>query len=242
MATKAKKRQKRSPRWLTRALRIVGLFLLFVVALTALLRFVPVPFSAYMAQQQLGHWLTGDFAFKTRYDWVSLDRISKPMQLAVIAAEDQQFPSHFGIDWQAVEKAYQHNQASARVRGGSTISQQTAKNLYLWHGQSWLRKGLEVPTTWLLETLWDKNRILEVYLNIAEFGDGIYGVEAAAQHFFNTSAAKLTNAQAALLASSLPNPHIYRVDAPSQAMLRKQQWILRQMQALGGKPFLQRLE
>ncbi|WP_235977720.1 monofunctional biosynthetic peptidoglycan transglycosylase [Spirabiliibacterium pneumoniae] len=242
MATKTKKRAVQKRNIARRVLRYVGYFALALVALTALLRFVPVPFSAYMAQQQLSHWLTGDFHFKTHYEWVSLDRISKPMQLAVIAAEDQQFPSHFGIDWQAIVKAYRHNQASQRVRGGSTISQQTAKNLYLWHGQSWLRKALEVPTTWLLETLWDKNRILEVYLNIAEFGDGIYGVEAASQHFFHTSAAKLSNVQAALLASSLPNPHIYRVNAPSRAMLRKQQWILRQMQALGGKPFLQRLD
>ncbi|MBE2895146.1 monofunctional biosynthetic peptidoglycan transglycosylase [Spirabiliibacterium falconis] len=225
-----------------RTVRIVAYCVVFMVMLTALLRFVPVPFSAYMAQQQLRHWFTGDFAFKTHYQWVNLDQMSKAMQLAVIAAEDQQFPRHFGIDWIAIEKAYKHNQVNKAVRGGSTISQQTAKNLYLWHGQSWLRKALEVPITWLLEAMWDKNRILEVYLNIAEFGDGIYGVEAAAQHFFHTSVRKLTTSQAALLASSLPNPHIYRVNVPSRAMLRKQQWIMRQMQALGGSPFLDKLE
>ncbi|WP_161788352.1 monofunctional biosynthetic peptidoglycan transglycosylase [Chelonobacter oris] len=215
-------------------------FLLALLALTALLRFVPVPFSAYMLQQQAAHWFSGDFSYEWQYDWVNLDKISWQMQIAAIAAEDQRFTQHFGLDFDAIQSALEDNAESARTRGGSTISQQTAKNLYLWHGQSWLRKGIEVPTTLLLEVVWDKRRILEVYLNIAEFGDGIFGVEAAARHYFNKSAAQLNLNEAALLAAVLPNPIRYKVNRPSATVLRKQQWILRQINALGGKGFLQK--
>ncbi|MGR6981777.1 monofunctional biosynthetic peptidoglycan transglycosylase [Testudinibacter sp. P27/CKL/0425] len=216
--------------------------LLFGLALTALLRFVPIPFSAYMAQQQLSHWARFDFSYDLKYDWVSLDNISWQMQMAVIAAEDQRFDQHFGLDFDAIQSALEHNAESNRTRGGSTISQQTAKNLYLWHGQSWLRKGIEVPTTLLLETLWNKKRILEVYLNIAEFGDGIFGVEAAARHYFNKSAARLNINEAALLAAVLPNPILYKVDKPSASVQRKQQWIIRQINALSGKGFLSKFD
>ncbi|SMB85943.1 monofunctional biosynthetic peptidoglycan transglycosylase [Pasteurella testudinis DSM 23072] len=212
------------------------------VALTALFRFVPIPFSAYMLQQQAAHWLKGDFSYDIQYDWVSLDQISWQMQLAVIAAEDQRFDQHYGLDFSAIQSALEDNANSNRTRGGSTISQQTAKNLYLWHGQSWLRKGIEVPTTFMLETLWHKKRILEVYLNIAEFGDGIFGVQAAARHYFNKSADRLNSHEAALLAAVLPNPILYKVRQPSAGVLRKQQWIMQQMNALGGKSFLKKLE
>ncbi|TNG91836.1 monofunctional biosynthetic peptidoglycan transglycosylase [Pasteurellaceae bacterium USgator11] len=222
-------------KWLGRGLAVV-------VLLTALFRVVPIPFSAYMLQQKLGHWFSADFSYELHYDWVALDNISWQMQLAVIAAEDQRFDQHFGLDFAAIQSALDHNARSNRTRGASTISQQTAKNLYLWHGQSWLRKGIEVPTTLMLELLWDKRRILQVYLNIAEFGDGIFGVEAAAQHYFNKSAARLNANEAALLAAVLPNPILYRVDKPSGAVLRKQQWIMQQMNALGGRAFLQKLE
>ncbi|TNH03847.1 monofunctional biosynthetic peptidoglycan transglycosylase [Testudinibacter sp. TR-2022] len=222
-------------KWLVRGLAAI-------VLLTALLRVVPVPFSAYMLQQKLGHWFSADFSYELHYDWVSLDNISWQMQLAVIAAEDQRFDQHFGLDFEAIQLALDYNARSNRTRGASTISQQTAKNLYLWHGQSWLRKGIEVPTTLMLELLWDKRRILQVYLNIAEFGDGIFGVEAAAQHYFKKSAARLNASEAALLAAVLPNPILYRADKPSAAVLRKQQWIIQQMNALGGRAFLQKLE
>ncbi|MCI7718949.1 monofunctional biosynthetic peptidoglycan transglycosylase [[Pasteurella] aerogenes] len=218
----------------------LGRIILFFIGATLFFRFVPLPFSAYMAQQKIGHLLQGDFTYDVNYQWVSLDNISWTMQLAAIAAEDQHFPSHYGFDWEAIKSALKYNQKSKKVRGGSTISQQTAKNLYLWHGQSWLRKGLEVPMTLNLELLWSKKRILEVYLNIAEFGNGIFGVEAASRYFFKKSAKNLSREEAALLASVLPNPLIFKVNKPSAYVKKKQRWILRQMNSLG-KNYLQQL-
>ena len=156
------------------------------------------------------------------------------MGLAVIAAEDQNFAEHFGFDWKAIEKALEHNERSRRKRGASTLSQQTAKNLFLWSSRSWVRKGFEVWFTLLLEAGWSKRRILEVYLNIVEFGDGIYGVEAASQHYFRKPAQRLRPAEAALLAAVLPNPRRFKVSSPSPYVLGRQAWILGQMQQLGG--------
>ena len=141
-----------------------------------------------------------------RHSWVDLTRISPNLPLAVVASEDQRFPEHWGFDVEAIEKAYQLNQHSHRVHGASTISQQVAKNLYLWSGRSYFRKALEAYFTVLIESLWPKRRILEIYLNIAEFGDGTYGAEAAAQRFFHKPAARLTRGDAAILAAVLPNP------------------------------------
>lgn len=207
-------------------------FLAMFCVLTLFFRFVPIPFSAYMAQQKIGHWLDNQ-AYSIQYQWVSLENISTEMQLAVIAAEDQRFPQHYGIDWKAIEMAFKHNQKSNRTRGGSTISQQTVKNLYLWHGQSWLRKSIELPMTLAVEMLWSKQRILEVYLNIAEFGEGIFGVEAASRHYFNKSAKQLNLKEAALLAAVLPNPIIYKAHSPSRYLYKKQVWIMKQMNQLG---------
>ncbi|WP_133241338.1 monofunctional biosynthetic peptidoglycan transglycosylase [Pasteurella langaaensis] len=220
--------------------RFFARFLMVFFAITLFFRFVPIPFSAYIAQQKISHLLQFDFDYDVHYNWVSLDKISPNMQLAVIASEDQTFPSHWGFDWNAIAKAFEHNEKSKRIRGGSTISQQTAKNLYLWHGQSWIRKGLEVPVTLSLELLWSKKRILEVYLNIAEFGNGIFGVEAASRFYFKKSAKNLTPSEAALLAAVLPNPIIYKVNAPSNLVKRKQAWIMRQMNGLG-KAYLKHL-
>lgn len=151
------------------------------------------------------------------------------------------FESHFGIDLQAIETALKLNAKSKKVRGGSTISQQTVKNMFLWHGQSWLRKGIEVPLTLLVENVWSKDWILEVYLNIAEFGNGIFGVEAAAKHFFKKSAKQLTLQESALLAASLPNPLVFRVDKPGPSMRKRQAWIMRQVSLLDGKNYLDKL-
>ena len=213
--------------------RFFSYFALAFIATTLLLCILPVPFSSYMAQQKIGHILQGQFHYNIHYQWVNIDNIAWTMQLAVIAAEDQQFPNHSGFDWNSIERALKHNKTSKRIRGGSTISQQTIKNLYLWHGQSWLRKGLEVPMTVALEFLWSKQRILEVYLNIAEFGPGIFGVEAASQHYFKKSAKQLTQQEAALLAAVLPNPIIFKVSSPSSYVKRKQAWIIKQMNLLG---------
>lgn len=218
----------------------ISLFILALLACTLLFRVVPIPFSAYMVEQRVSYWLQGDFSYSAKYQWVSLDKINWSIQLAVIAAEDQKFESHYGFDWQAIRSAVKFNQKSKHTRGASTISQQTVKNLYLWHEQSYLRKGLEIPLTLMLETLWSKERILEVYLNIAQFGKGIFGVEAASQYYFKKPAAKLTQSEAALLAAILPNPILYKADKPSPYVLKRQRWIMQQMNQLG-RDYLQKM-
>lgn len=213
---------------------ILGVWMAAII----LFAFLPVPFSAVMVERQLGAWLHGDFSYVAHSDWVPMDRIAPAMALAVIAAEDQKFPVHWGFDIDAIQAAAAHNERSQRMRGASTISQQTAKNLVLWNGRSWTRKGLEAGITLALEAVWTKRRILAVYLNIAEFGAGTFGVEAAAQRYFHKSAARLTPAEAALLAAVLPNPRRFRADAPSRYVLMRQQWILRQMRQMGGDEYL----
>jgi monofunctional biosynthetic peptidoglycan transglycosylase len=160
----------------------------------------------------------------------------------VVASEDQKFPEHWGFDVEAIEKAYELNQHSHRVRGASTISQQVAKNLYLWSGRSYFRKGLEAYFTLLIEGFWPKRRILEIYLNVAEFGDGTYGAEAASARFFHRPASRLSRSDAALLAAVLPNPERYSVAAPSHYVLQRREWILGQMQALGGPEMLSEID
>ena len=205
----------------------------------ALFSILPVPFSAVMLERQVGAWLSGNFQYVAHSDWVGMDEISPWMGLAAIAAEDQKFPEHWGFDVSAIEKALAHNERNEnRVRGASTLSQQTAKNLFLWDGRSWLRKGLEAGLTVGIETVWSKKRILTVYLNIAEFGEGTFGVEAASQRYFHKPASRLTPAEAALLAAVLPNPIRFRADAPSGYVRSRQAWILRQMRQLGGEGFM----
>jgi len=225
--------------------RILLRLVLFFVDLwdggIALFIVLPVPFSAVMVERQLGAWLTGNVSYVAHSDWTSMDEISPWMGLAVIAAEDQKFPEHWGFDVAAIEKALAHNERNeTRVRGASTLSQQTAKNLFLWDGRSWLRKGLEAGLTVGIETVWSKKRILTVYLNIAEFGEGVFGVEAAAQRYFNKPASRLTMSEAALLAAVLPNPIRFKANAPSGYVRSRQAWILRQMRQLGGEGFMAR--
>jgi monofunctional biosynthetic peptidoglycan transglycosylase len=160
----------------------------------------------------------------------------------VVASEDQKFPEHWGFDVESIEKAYSLNQHSHRVRGASTISQQVAKNLFLWSGRSYFRKGLEAYFTLLIEGCWPKRRILEIYLNIAEFGYGTYGAEAAAQRFFHKSAARLSRGDAAVLAAVLPNPVHFSAAAPSRYLQQRRDWILGQMQALGGSEMLDEID
>jgi monofunctional biosynthetic peptidoglycan transglycosylase len=212
---------------------VAGGFVGLTALLVLLLRFVPVPISSLMVERRVASWSSSK-PYTPHHHWVSLDEISPNMGVAVIAAEDQNFPEHFGFDWQAIEKAYTHNEHSRRKRGASTVSQQTAKNLFLWESRSWVRKGFEVWFTLLLETEWSKRRILEVYLNIVEFGDGVYGVEAASRTYFGKPARQLSPSEAALLAAVLPSPHKYRVNAPSEYVRGRQAWILNQMRQLGG--------
>jgi monofunctional biosynthetic peptidoglycan transglycosylase len=210
--------------------------------LVLLLRWVDPPSSAFMIGSRLGAFIDGDHSYQTHYEWVDLERISPQAALAVIAAEDQQFPFHAGFDFKSIREAVRHNASSRRVRGASTISQQVAKNLFLWSGRSYLRKGLEAGFTMLIEVLWPKERILEVYLNVAEFGRGIYGVQAAAQHYYHKDARRLNRADSALLAAVLPNPRRYRVEAPSRFVLTHRDWIARQMAELGGTSYLNYVE
>ena len=225
-------------------LRAVGVCVLLGLGASAglvlLLRFVPVPCSALMVQRQVEAWVSGK-RYVALHHWTPLEKIAPAMGVAVIAAEDQNFEDHFGFDWQAIEKAIAHNEHSRKKRGASTVTQQTAKNLFLWESRSWARKGFEVYFTLLLETFWSKRRILEVYLNIVEFGDGVYGVEAASRKFFGRPAGALNSGQAALLAAVLPSPRRFRADAPSGYLRGRQEWILRQMRQLGGEQVVKNL-
>jgi len=224
---------------------LAGLVLLFIalsVLAVALLRWIDPPYSAFMAERRIEAWVTHDREYVFRHSWVDLAQISPNLPLAVVASEDQKFPEHWGFDVEAIEKAYQLNQHSHRVRGASTISQQVAKNLYLWSGRSYFRKGLEAYFTLLIEGFWPKRRILEVYLNIAEFGNGTYGAEAAAERFFHRPAARLSRSDAATLAAVLPNPEHYSAAAPSRYVLQRRDWILGQMQALGGAEMLSEID
>jgi monofunctional biosynthetic peptidoglycan transglycosylase len=207
-----------------------------------MLRWIDPRYTAFMAASQMAAWEGGDSNYVFRHIWVDLDRISPNLPLAVVASEDQKFPEHWGFDAEAIEKAYALNQHSHKVRGASTISQQVAKNLFLWSGRSYFRKGLEAYFTLLIESLWPKRRILEVYLNIAEFGHGTYGAEAAAQRFFHKPASRLTRADAAVLAAVLPNPQHYSAAAPSRYVQQRRDWILGQMQALGGPEMLDEID
>lgn len=240
-------------RWLWR------LPLLFV-AITSLqvlvLRFIDPPFSAFMVARQLEAWGEGDWDFRLAYDWRDLDEISRSVPLAMVASEDQNFATHHGFDLEAIEKARAHNeraQARARqrnqpvrrLRGASTISQQTAKNLFLWKGQGltrWLRKGLEVWYTVLIETLWPKGRIIEVYANIAEFGNGVYGAQAAARTYYRKDARHLSAAEAARMAAVLPNPRRYSIARPGPYVQRRSNAIQRQMRYVGGAEYLERID
>lgn len=200
------------------------------IGLVVLFKFVPVPFTPLMAIRYVE---STDEKKTLKHDWVSIDKISKNMQLAVICSEDQKFLEHNGFDIEAIEKAYEHNKKGKRIKGGSTISQQTAKNVFLWPERSWFRKGLETYFTFLIETIWSKERILEVYLNSIEMGQGIYGVEAAAQHWFKKSAANLNAYEAAAIVSILPNPRKYRANPASAYIQKRKQWIVNQMRFYG---------
>ncbi len=215
-------------------------FVIGSVALVLVLRWLPPPTSSFMVQS----WLAALWAGQSqsfRYEWRPLESISPQIALAVIAGEDQRFAAHFGFDLVEIQDALADQEEGKALRGASTLSQQVAKNLLLWPGRSFIRKGLEVWFTAWLELLWPKRRILEVYLNIAEFGEYTFGVEAASRRFFNKPAARLTADEAARLAAVLPNPIRYRVDQPSAVVLKRQRWIERHMRQLGGVTYLDRL-
>lgn len=197
---------------------------LFISHLVYTILLIKIP--VFTTPTIIGQWLSGKTIYK---DWVSEEAIAESIRRAVIASEDQEFDEHFGFDIEQIEKAMKYNQTHKKKKGASTISQQVAKNVFLWQGRTWVRKGIEVYCTLLIELLWSKERILEVYLNVAEMGDGVFGIEAAAQSYFGKPAIKLNNEEAALIAACLPNPIKYKVNAPSDYVRKRQRWILWQM-------------
>ena len=215
---------KKTLKWI-----VVAFFASTILSVVAL-RWVPVLITPLMVIRTVQHSFD-DRPSMWHHSWVSLEDISPSLSTAVIASEDANFMSHHGFDYEAIEKAAMRNMKhpERNRHGASTISQQTAKNVFLWPGRSWLRKGLEVYFTALIELMWSKQRIMEVYLNSIEMGDGIYGASAVAKYHFNTTADKLTKAQCALIAVSLPNPRKMNSAHPTPYMLRRQQRILREM-------------
>lgn len=208
---------------------VVGLLFVSSILSVVIYRFVPVVFTPLMLSRCFEQMRKGE-DIKLYHSWVSLKEISPYMPVAVIASEDQRFLSHHGFDYKAIEQAAKENlNSSKRLRGGSTISQQTAKNVFLWQGRSWIRKGLEAYFTFLIETMWSKQRIMEVYLNSIEMGNGIYGVQAVAKHHFGVEAKDLSRSNCALIAATLPNPRRFSSKSPGLYMYKRMKQIERQM-------------
>lgn len=230
--------ERRWGRWLLVCLLLAALLPVAASAGLALaLRWLPPPFTAIMLQERQAALEVGR-EYPVEYRWVDWEYISPHLPVAVVAAEDQRFAQHGGFDVNAISEAVRDRVFGVRKRGASTISQQVAKNLFLWPERSLLRKGMEAWFTVLIEALWSKQRILEVYLNVAELGPGVFGVGAASERYFATTPARLTRSQAALLAAVLPNPGLLRADRPSPYVLERRDWILEQMEMLGGIEYL----
>lgn len=230
---------------LSKILGIAGrccfVLILFSVITVLCLRWMAPPTSAGMLEARFVRMLAGKDPGSIRYQWVDWKDISPHLPLALVAAEDQKFPFHWGFDVDSIKKAVDAYEENRRLRGASTITQQVAKNLFLWPGRSFVRKGIEAYFTLLLEAMWPKERILEVYMNIAQFGDGIYGAQAAATILLGKSPSRLTENDAALLAAVLPNPVEMNVARPSGYVLGRRQWIKEQAARLGGPRYLEHI-
>jgi len=222
--------------------RLVAIFLGISMLTVLLLRWINPPTTSFMLQRKFIAWETGKEPFKIHYQWVDWNNISSHLKMAAIASEDQRFAYHWGFDVNSIEKAVNEYQEGQDLRGASTITQQVAKNLFLWQDHSFIRKGVEAYFAILLELCWSKQRILEVYLNIAEFGDGIYGAQMAARQYFHTTAAHLSKTQSALMVTALPAPQRYNLAHPSSYMYRRRRWVLRYMDFLGESYYLQKLK
>lgn len=224
----------------TLLLRLTKLLLLLAtlsVLLVLVLRWVPPPFTALMIERKLESWHSGE-QIDLQRSWRPRTELPDDLKMAVIAAEDQKFAEHWGFDIAAIRAALNHNERGGSLRGASTLSQQVAKNLFLWSGRSWARKGLEAWFTGWIELLWPKQRILEVYLNSVEWGNGIFGAEAAAQYHFGVAAPYLSARQASQLAAVLPNPRAWSAGQPSAYVNNRATWIRQQMRQLGGNGYL----
>lgn len=237
-SAKAAPAQRKTFKRLTRIGRSILAALACSSIIVFCLRWAPPPISAFMLERQIARLFRSEPRPPLRYQWVPWKTIAPQMPLAVVAAEDQKFFDHWGFDVASISEAMERHKKGGHLRGASTITQQVAKNLFLWPGRSYVRKGLEAYLTILLELLWSKQRILEVYVNIAEFGDGIYGVSAAAKTFLGKNPADLTKGEAALLAAVLPNPRHLNVKHPSAYVLERRRWIEEQMEQLGGVGYL----
>lgn len=206
-------------------------YVIITVSWVIIYRFVPPPVT-FLMSKRLYEQFRDDRPLKLKKNWKPLSEISSYLPSAVIAAEDQLFLEHNGFDWDAIRRAYKQNQNGGRIRGGSTITQQVAKNVFLWPGRSYVRKGFEAYFTVLIEVFWGKKRIMEVYLNVAEMGIGVYGAEAASWYYFDKPASELTRYQAALIATILPNPTEYPVRNPGPYVSRRARQVMRYMRAV----------
>jgi monofunctional biosynthetic peptidoglycan transglycosylase len=235
---KPKPRRSLARRMVRAFVLAIGAWIVLGIACVAILRFVHPVTSAFMLERRIGALVRGEHGFTLAYRWTPWDQVSRQLPIALVAAEDQKFPFHHGFDVEAIQDAIADAEDGDRLRGASTISQQVAKNLFLWNGRSFVRKGLEAYFTVLIELMWPKRRILEVYLNIAEFGNGVYGAAAASERFFHKSPAELGPHESALLAAVLPNPRRYRANPPTGYVARRADWIERQAAQLGGAAYL----
>jgi monofunctional glycosyltransferase len=236
MAVKSKRNKvlsKRGKIWRIIKRTFLYLFIAHLVYILFCWVFNPPITITQLTNAATGHGL--------KRNYVNLSEMSPNIRLAVIAAEDQRYPQHDGVDWKSIEKAREYNKTHKKQRGASTISQQTAKNVFLWQHGGYFRKGLELYFTFMIETLYSKRRILELYLNVIEMGEGIFGVEAAAQHYFNKSAKNLTRQEAAMIAACLPNPKVWTVKPTSKMVARRYPKILKQMSFLEPLPEVQAL-
>lgn len=217
-------------------LKSILVFLITSIVIVIVFKWVPIPFTPLMLIRNIEQWTEGQSATFT-HQWVAMEQISPNLAKAVVVSEDQKFLEHFGFDMEAMEKAYEGNKKGKKIKGGSTITQQTAKNVFLWPQRSYVRKGFELYFSFLIEIFWSKERILEVYLNSIEMGNGVYGAEAASQHWFRKSAKKLTVYEAASIAAILPNPRKYKAVRSSSYIERRKGWIVKQMGYFGPLKF-----
>lgn len=240
MAQKKRSAVKTKSPLLKKITSILGRILIWFLCVSILwvlaYRFINPPITLLMIERNIERKADGK-TFKTDKKWVRFEDISDNMKRAAVSAEDQLFLKHMGFDIKAIEKAYESNEKGKKVKGGSTISQQTAKNVFLWPGRSWIRKGFEVYFTLLIEMFWSKERILEVYLNVIEMGDGIYGAEAASQAYYGKSCSSLSRAEAALIAACFPNPLRWTPAHPTRYIQHRQYLIMRNMRRLGPLDF-----
>jgi len=211
---------------------IIFFFFISTVLVTLLYKYIPPLLTPLMIIRTVEQTISSKKKIKLKKDWISLDNISQNLVQAIVASEDNLFQYHYGIDFKAIKDANRHNEKSKRLHGASTISQQTAKNVFLWPSRSWLRKGFEVYFTELIELIWGKERIMEVYLNVIEMGDGIYGVEAAAQTYFHKTAKNLTHSESAMIAAMLPAPRRWHPNRPSNRLIIRQQRTLINMEKI----------